>query len=289
MKKLQILIAATLASAMVLTACGGKGGQTSETESPAASQETTTQATTATEPATTESSSGEEDTSDASAEESSADESGSDGEAEGSSREGFNTVSPEGLQERLSKENSGSDSSELTMTLPVSAQELKDMLSGAGDATVVIQADGSNNSLEIEDFISVPEGVTLLLEEGVSLSVAEEGTLNVGGSLEVQADVTNDGSIILMEEGFLQVDGSFTNTGLLSNGDLDKDTPDGETQNCQIVAASGITNTGGILNAGMIDGVVTNNEGTITLIGGTVKNIISNGGQIIEDGGKYGA
>mgnify|MGYP002513168694 CR=1 FL=1 len=94
---------------------------------------------------------------------------------------------------------------------------------------------------------------------------------------------------ILMEEGFLQVDGSFTNTGLLSNGDLDKDTPDGETQNCQIVAASGITNTGGILNAGMIDGVVTNNEGTITLIGGTVKNIISNGGQIIEDGGKYGA
>lgn len=288
MKRLQIFITATLASAMLLTACGGKGGQTSETESPAASQETTTQATTASQPETTESSSEEEDASGASEEESSADESGSDGDLEGSSREGFSIISPEELQDRLPKENT-SDSSELTMTLPVSSQELKDTLGGAGDATVVIQADGNNTSLEIGDFISVPEGVTLLLEEGVSLSVTEGGTLNVEGSLEVQSDVTNDGSIILMEDGFLQVDGSFTNTGLLSNGDLDKDSPDGETQNCQIVAASGITNTGGILNAGMIDGVVTNNEGTITLIGGSVNKIISNGGQIIENGGKYGA
>lgn len=289
MKRLQIFITATLASAMLLAACGGKGGQASETESPAASQETTTQATTASEPETTESSSAEE-TSDASTEESSEseDESASDGESLGSSHEGFDKISPEELQQRLSNENTSASSS-LTMTLPVSSQELTDMLSSADGETVVVQADGSNTSLEIKDFVSVPEGVTLVLEEGVTLSVAEGGTLNVEGSLEVLSDVTNDGSIILMEEGFLQVDGSFTNTGLLSNGDLDKDTPDGETQNCQIVASNGITNTGGILNTGMIDGVVTNDGGTVTLIGGNVKNIIANGGQIIENGGKYGA
>lgn len=289
-QKFQILMTAMLASAVLASACGGEKGETAPADTTVSAQPETTQDTVAKQPETAESPSAAEtkDSSETTAEESSESSSDTNTDSDDNSHPGFNKISPEELQQRLSNENS-SDSSGLTLTLPVSAEELSQALGSADGGTVTIGSGADGDVLEIGSFVSIPEGVTLVLDEGVSLSVVEGGTLNVEGSLEVQSDVTNDGSIILFEEGFLQVDGLFTNTGMLSNGDLDKDTPDGETQNCQIVAGGGITNTGSILNTGIIEGTITNDGGTITLIGGTVKSIILNGGDLIENGGKYGA
>ena len=174
-------------------------------------------------------------------------------------------------------------------TMPVSSEELTDILRQANDKIITIQAGTGDNTLIIDDFSFIHENATLLLEEGVSLSIADGGTINVYGKMEVKSDITNDGFILITENGELRVDGQFVNTGLISNGESDKDTGDGTTQNSHIVAAQGIESTGGIINMGTIEGTITQTEnGALTLVGGTVEHIVLNGGQLINAGGAYG-
>lgn len=262
MKRLPFFITTLLASAMLTSACGGKNGQSVSSEAASAAQTTAAPQT--------------ESAKETAAEKETATAQESDSEQSDAHQ----------TDSQLSAQNL--DDSAPTLTLPVSEEELAAALRSAQDGTVITVLPGSG-SLEISSFVSVSSGTALVLEEGASLSVQKGGTLNVEGSMEVKSDMTNDGSLILMEGGRLEVTGSFVNSGLLSNGDLDKETPEGETQDCQIVAAGGISNTGVLINTGHIEGTVANDGGNITLMGGVVDNITGNGGQIIECGGQYGA
>lgn len=173
-------------------------------------------------------------------------------------------------------------------TLPLSADEFRNLAGKRSDEPVIIRAGAADSTLVVDRFTSVYGH--LILEEGVSLTVAEHTQINIEGTLEIHSDLVNDGFIWILEDGTLQVDGAFTNTGMLVNGEVDKgmDEEPVETQNCRIIAAQGIVSTGSLDNAGTIEGTVTVNGGNISLMAGTVDKLILNDGLYIDDGGACG-
>lgn len=113
------------------------------------------------------------------------------------------------------------------------------------DGTIAIHAGEGENILTLDGFITIYG--TLVLDEGVTLSVTEDAQVNIDGTLEVRSDIVNNGFIALMEDGVLKVDGLFTNNRMLSNGDIGKggmeDGPE-EPQNSRIIAAQPIETRG---------------------------------------------
>lgn len=179
-------------------------------------------------------------------------------------------------------------------TLPLSEEELGEIMREAinkRDGTITIHPGEGENVLTLNGFITIYG--TLVLDEGVSLSVTEDAQINIDGTLEVRSDIVNDGFIVLMEDGTLKVDGVFTNNKTLFNGDIGKggmeDEPE-ETQNSRIIAAQPIETSGTFMSVGYIEGTVVQNDesGVITLSAGNIDHIILNAGLLIEDGGTYG-
>lgn len=174
-------------------------------------------------------------------------------------------------------------------TLPMSSADFEDLMrSSQTDQTITIQAGAGDNTLSIDGFTSVFGH--LILDEGVTLSIADNAQLNIYGTLEVRSDISNDGFLWVLDGASLQVDGAFTNSGMLSNGEIEKGMEEVavETQNCRIVAAQGIDNTGYIENAGSIEGTVTVNGGNISLMAGNLDHLVLNDGLYIDDGGAVG-
>ena len=77
---------------------------------------------------------------------------------------------------------------------------------------------------------------------------------------------------------------------MLFRSDVGKATGDGpvETQNSRIVAAQGIVSSGYFENTGTVEGAVTVNGGTASLMAGSVDKLILNDGLYIDDGGACG-
>lgn len=174
-------------------------------------------------------------------------------------------------------------------TLPMSSEEFAELMrTSQSDQTITIQAGTGDNTLTIDGFTSIYGH--LILEEGVTLSLVEHAQLNIYGTLEVRSDISNDGFIWVLDGASLLVDGSFTNSGMLTNGEMDKgmEGESVETQNCRIVAAQGIDHTGYLENAGTIEGTVTVNGGNISLMAGNLDHLILNDGLYIDDGGAVG-
>lgn len=174
-------------------------------------------------------------------------------------------------------------------TLPMSSADFEELMrSSQTDQPITIQAGAGDNTLTIDGFTSVFGH--LILDEGVTLSISENAQLNIYGTLEVRSDLSNDGFLWVLEDASLLVDGAFTNSGMLSNGEVEKgmDETPVETQNCRIVASQGIDNTGYLENAGSIEGSITVNGGNISLMAGTVDHLILNDGLYIDDGGAVG-
>lgn len=174
-------------------------------------------------------------------------------------------------------------------TLPMSSEEFAELMrTSRSDQTITIQAGTGDNTLTIDGFTSIYGH--LILEEGVTLSLVEHAQLNIYGTLEVRSDISNDGFIWVLDGASLLVDGSFTNSGMLTNGEIDKgmEGESVETQNCRIVAAQGIDHTGYLENAGTIEGTVTVNGGNIDLMAGNLDHLILNDGLYIDDGGAVG-
>lgn len=194
---------------------------------------------------------------------------------------------PEADTESLPPETEAADTG--VYTLPMSSEEFAELMrSGPSDRTITIQAGTGDNTLTIDGFTSVYGH--LILEEGVTLSLVEHAQLNIYGTLEVRSDISNDGFIWVLDNASLLVDGAFTNSGMLTNGDIDKGMGEetAETQNCRIVAAQGIDNTGYLESVGTIEGTVTVNGGNIDLMAGSLDHLILNDGLYIDDGGAVG-
>lgn len=174
-------------------------------------------------------------------------------------------------------------------TLPMSSEEFAEfMRTSQSDQPITIQAGTGDNTLAIDGFTSIYGH--LILDEGVTLHIAENAQLNIYGTLEVRSDLVNDGFIWILDGASLLADGGFTSSGMLVNGDIDKGMEEEavETQNCRIVAAQGIESTGYIENAGTIEGIVTVNGGTVSLMAGSLDHLILNDGLYIDDGGEVG-
>ncbi len=174
-------------------------------------------------------------------------------------------------------------------TLPMSSADFEELMrSSQTDQPITIQAGAGDNTLTIDGFTSVFGH--LILDEGVTLSISENAQLNIYGTLEVRSDLSNDGFLWVLEDASLLVDGAFTNSGMLSNGEVEKgmDETPVETQNCRIVASQGIDNTGYLESVGTIEGSITVNGGNISLMAGTVDHLILNDGLYIDDGGAVG-
>lgn len=174
-------------------------------------------------------------------------------------------------------------------TLPMSSADFEELMRNSqADRTITIQAGAGDNTLSIDGFTSVFGH--LILDEGVTLSIADNAQLNIYGTLEVRSDISNNGFLWVLDDASLQVDGAFTNSGMLSNGEIEKGMEEVavETQNCRITAAQGIDNTGYIENAGSIEGTVTVNGGNISLMAGNVDHLVLNDGLYIDDGGAVG-
>lgn len=173
-------------------------------------------------------------------------------------------------------------------TLPMTGEEFRSLPRSNSDEPIIIRAGENDNTLVIDRFATVYGHV--ILEEGVTLILKEDTQMNIDGTLEVHSDVVNDGFIWVQEEGTLQIDGTLTNTGMLSNGEIEKGMDEGpmETQASRIIVAGGIESTGYLENVGTIEGTITINGGNISLMAGTVEKLILNDGLYIDDGGACG-
>lgn len=172
-------------------------------------------------------------------------------------------------------------------TLPMSSEEFTDLIqTSPSGQTITIQAGTGDNTLNIDSFVSIDGH--LILDEGVTLSIDENAQLNISGTLEVRSDVSNNGKIQLMSDASMLVDGTFTNSGLIVNGEwADKDGTS-VAQNSRVIATQGIDNTGKIQNLGIIEGTVTVNDGSILMETGNLDRLILNDGIFASYGGTVG-
>ncbi len=173
-------------------------------------------------------------------------------------------------------------------SLPMTMTEFQQLLTEHSGGELTIQPGPDGGELVVDTYIWISKGTTVTLEEGASLRV-QDGTLNVEGTLRVRGDLINDGSLMIWEGGALEADGLLENSGFLTVGDMEKDTPGGVTQDARLTAGQGLENTGILMTAGQLDAVVTQTGGTLTLSGGTVTAVRLNGGTLLEDGGTCGS
>jgi hypothetical protein len=179
-----------------------------------------------------------------------------------------------------------------TYTLPLSTEDLDELMRAAlneEDSVISIQAGEGDNTMVIDNFLTIYG--TVIFEEGVTLTINEDAQVNVDGTLELRSDLTNDGTLCILEDGVLQTDGSFTNNSIVFNGDIGKggmeEGPE-PAQNSRIIAQQGITNNSSFLSVGYVEGTITQNGGALSLMAGNVDAIVLNGGQMVDDGGSYG-
>lgn len=174
-------------------------------------------------------------------------------------------------------------------TLPLSAEEASEILRGwssNADHPLVFQAGDGDNTLALGGTVYGH----VIVDEGVTLLIPDASSLRINGTVEVRSDIVNNGSIEIDEGGILQADGSFSSSGGIMVGLVDKDVDDeiAEIQNARIIAAQGIESTGFIICDGYIEGSVTVNGGNITMGAGSVDHLILNDGLYIDDGGAVG-
>lgn len=154
---------------------------------------------------------------------------------------------------------------------------------------VTVKAGGGENMLVFDTLETVY--CHLVLDEGVNLSVADGGQMNISGTLTVHGNIENDGFIALEEDAALHVTGTFQNAGMLNNGWIEKGFEDEsvrkERQRCRILAENGIVSDGYLENYCTIEGDLTIDGGSAALYAGNVGRIILNDGVLLAADGTY--
>ena len=171
-----------------------------------------------------------------------------------------------------------------TLTMPVTAQEVQDLLNDPDVTQVILQPGSGDNTLNIDIPFTVPAGKTLTTNAGVPVDVNSEYSMNVNGTADLGDALTNNGTTNVNSSNTLKVTGVITNNAAFNN------TASGRTQ-----ASGGFHGTAGSVftNSGSFAGNVTVNAGTFTMNAGTVNGTVTltgdaalymNGGEITWNG-----
>lgn len=108
------------------------------------------------------------------------------------------------------------EDTEETLTMPVTAEEIFSKLWSGNTETLIVKSDGGESTLDI-NYIGVPEGKTLILEEGIHVNLLypedfdEKSTnLYVQGNMVINGNVTMEDGELCVEGGTLQINGTVT-------------------------------------------------------------------------------
>ncbi|MDD5832789.1 MAG: FecR family protein [Clostridiales bacterium] len=137
------------------------------------------------------------------------------------------------------------DPTSVTLAMPVTAAELQTALNTYSQVNVT----GSGELVVDNGVLNIGSTDTLILESGVSLTVAAGNTVNNDGHLEAAGEITNNGTM--------------TNTSM----------------NTLIVGGKGLFSSGSFENTGKLQGNITVNAGSFRISGGEL------GGSLTVSGG----
>ena len=158
-----------------------------------------------------------------------------------------------------------------------SAQDVQNSLNEAGVKTVILmvnEEDPSQNTLTADIELTVGEGQTLILSDGISVVIADNGSLTIKGTVkdEGAASLANNNELIVFGSATLNVQ-NIVNNGTLMNFEGGK------------IVTENLTTYGEFASEGTIAGRVTIESGDAEITGGTVTSITQNGGTaMITDG-----
>lgn len=170
------------------------------------------------------------------------------------------------------------DETTAELTMQVTAAEVDALLQ---TKDVVIKAgtgDAAYNTLQIDVPVTVPEGRTLTMEDGVHLDVNAGQTLQIDGTLDLAGDMENHGTITNTSMNTFQVGGAFVNAGTIENtGRIIAGTVENTgiltIQTGSLVVTDALENDGTVENGGSLQredgtGAAVANRGAFTIDGG---------------------
>ena len=170
------------------------------------------------------------------------------------------------------------------LTMKVTATEVQNYLNDPDVDQVILMpnSDTSQNTLDVDIDLNVPEGKTLTTQRGVYVDVDSDHSVTVDGTANLSGNLTNNGEIKVNSSNTLRVDADVLNYGSFVN------TESGRT----IVTGKFIGYRDGALeNRGQFEGMVSGegmfflNQGTLTgeligdfqyleLVGGTLNGTV---------------
>lgn len=177
------------------------------------------------------------------------------------------------------------ESKELTLTMPVTADDIFSALWQPQNETVIVESNGEEAILDVE-YMGVPEGKTLILGEGISLNIVyidpeeyKDGGLTVSGNAVINGNLINNGNgMINVENGTLTVNGSIENgpdCWILVGSRMGEINPD-----ARLVVTGGITSSGYLWNYSTIEGDITLTGGELLQRGEVIGEITNNGAAV---------
>lgn len=121
-----------------------------------------------------------------------------------------------GTPESTGENGDATEDTEDTLTMPVSADEIFSKLRSGKAQTLTVASNGEETTLDI-NYLSVPEGKTLILDEGIHVNLLypedfdEKSTnLYVQGNMVINGNITMEDGELCVEGGTLQVNGTVT-------------------------------------------------------------------------------
>lgn len=146
----------------------------------------------------------------------------------------------------------------VTLTMPVTAQQVQDALDGTQVQQVIVQpGTPAGAALDVDIPLHVDSGKTLTLNSGVPASVTN--ALTVNGTMAVDDQFENSGTVTVNSANTLRVSGTLTNRGTLTN-----------TATGHIVAGGLYGAAGTLHNSGLIEAPVTLAGGSFVMDGGEI-------------------
>lgn len=160
----------------------------------------------------------------------------------------------------------------LTMAMPVTIPQIQAALNRTDTSSVEVTGSGTITQAAAGETLTVAAGKTLTLASGVNL--VANGAVNVDGTMNVNGNLVNNGTITVTSSNSLHVGGTFTNNGTVNN-----------IQSGHIVPANGIQNSGTIITSG--NAVLESTAGATVTMTAPNASLSLNGGSISNSSGGY--
>lgn len=175
---------------------------------------------------------------------------------------------------------------EVRVSMPMDASEIFSLLwsQTSPGYTLIVESNGEEYTLDI-DYMTIPEGTTLILEEGINVNLVypedmmdKSCNLYVSGNMIINGNLTTDDGELLITGGTLQVNGSIS---IGRNGWFSVDDPMDPIPGSRLVVTDGIYVYGSLDNFGTLEGTVNAESGCMfQQMGEHIGEINYNGGSV---------